>query len=377
MKSREQLNRDNQVLRDRIAKLSAASLQISSSLDLTTVLSQVVDNARALTGARYGVITTVDAVGQVQDFVTSGFTPEEHRRLADWPDGPRLFEHLRDLDGALRLPDLAAYVRSLGYTSNLMLSKTFQGTPMRHRAAHVGSFFLAEKEGGREFTSEDEEVLVMFAAQAATAIANARTYRDEQRARADLEALIDTSPVGVVVFDGGTGKPVSFNREARRIVEGLSMPKQPLEELLTVVTCRRGDGREVNLAEFPIAQQLSNAETVRAEEIVLEVPDGRSVTMLVNATPICSSGGAVESVVVTMQDLAPLEETERLRAEFLSLVSHELRAPLTSIKGSTTTVLGRRAGPGHGRNTAVLPDYRRASRPHARSDQRPAGCGAH
>ena len=340
LKSREQLNRENQVLRDRIAKLSAASLQISSSLDLTTVLSEVVDNARALTGARYGVITTVDAVGQVQDFVTSGFTPEEHRQLADWPDGPRLFEHLRDLDGALRLPDLSAYVRSLGYTSDLMLSKTFQGTPMRHRGAHVGSFFLAEKEGGRDFTSEDEEVLVIFAAQAATAIANARTYRDEKRARGDLEALIETSPVGVVVFDGGTGKPVSFNREARRIVGGLSMPKRPLEELLTVVTCRRGDGREVNLAEFPIAQQLSNAETVRAEEIVLEVPDGRSVTMLVNATPICSAGGAVESVVVTMQDLAPLEETERLRAEFLSLVSHELRAPLTSIKGSTTTVLG-------------------------------------
>ena len=43
----------------------------------------------------------------------------------------------------------------------------------------------------------------------------------------------------------------------------------------------------------------------------------------------------------TMQDLAPLEELERLRAEFLGLVSHELRAPLTSIKGSASTVLKR------------------------------------
>ncbi len=345
LKSREQLNRENQVLRDRITKLSAASLQISASLDLTTVLSEVVENARALTGARYGVIATVDAAGQVQDFVTSGFTPEEHRQMADWPDGPRLFEHFRDLEGALRLPDLPDYVRSLGFRPDLILAKTFQGTPMRHLGVHVGNFFLAEKERGREFTGEDEEVLVMFAAQAATAIANARTYRDEQRARADLEALIDTSPVGVVVFDGGTGKPMSFNREARRIVEGLSMPKRPVEELLTVVTCRRGDGREVNLAEFPIAQQLSNAETVRAEEIVLEVPDGRSVRTLINATPIRADDGTVESMVVTMQDLAPLEETERLRAEFLSLVSHELRAPLISIKGSTATVLGAKPAP--------------------------------
>ena len=49
--------------------------------------------------------------------------------------------------------------------------------------------------------------------------------------------------------------------------------------------------------------------------------------------------GAVESVVVTLQDMTPLEELERLRAEFLGMVSHELRAPLTSIRGSVTTLL--------------------------------------
>ena len=112
------------------------------------------------------------------------------------------------------------------------------------------------------------------------------------------------------------------------------------ENLLEVVTYRRADGREIALGEFALAQELSSGETVRAEEIVLSVPDGRSVTTLVNATPIHSTAGGVESVVVTMQDLAPLQELERLRAEFLGMVSHELRAPLTSIKGSTATVLG-------------------------------------
>ena len=46
--------------------------------------------------------------------------------------------------------------------------------------------------------------------------------------------------------------------------------------------------------------------------------------------------------MVTLQDLAPLEELERLRAEFLGMVSHELRAPLTSIKGSAATALNAR-----------------------------------
>ena len=190
-----------------------------------------------------------------------------------------------------------------------------------------------------EFTREDEDTLVMFAAQAAMAIANARRHREERRARAGLETLIDTSPVGVAVFDARTGAPTSFNREALRLVDRLRNPDQSPVDLLNDVSFRRADGREFSLQEFPLAQFLSLPETVHAEEIVLRVPDGRSVTVLLNATPIMGEDGAVESVVVAMQDLAGVEELERLRAEFLAMVSHELRAPLATIKGSSSTVL--------------------------------------
>ena len=328
-----------EALRERISALSAAVLRISASLDVTTVLQEAADSARALTAARYGIITTIDEAGEVREFVTSGFTPDEQRQFVDWPDGPKLFAHFRDLPGPIRLTDLPALVRSLGFSPDLMRSKTFQGTPMRHRGVHVGNFFLGEKEGAPAFTDQDEEILLLFASQAASAIANARAHRHERQARADLEALIETSPVGVVVFDARSGRPVSFNREARRIVEGLRTAGHPPEELLEVVSFRRADGPEVSLSEFPIAQYLSTGETVRAEEVVLSVPDGRSVRTLINATPIHSADDGVATVVVTMQDLAPLEELERLRAEFLGLVSHELRAPLTSIMGSATTLL--------------------------------------
>ena len=337
--STDRLKQENAVLRDRISKLSAASLRISASLDLDMILSEVVDSARALTGARYSVIATIDGSRQVEDFVSSGFTPDEHRQVLEWADGRRLCERLQDSQGTLNLPDLHGYVRSLGYAPHPFLPKTALGTAMLHRGMLVGSFFLADKDGEREFTSGDEEVLVLLASQAAAAIANARTYRDERRARTDLETLIETSPVGVVVFDAGTGRPVSFNREADRIVSHLRIPNRPPEHLLEVMTCRFLDGREIALTELPIARVLSGAETVRAEQIELSVPDGRRATMMINATPIRSSEGGIESVIVTLQDLAPLEELERSRAEFLSMVTHELRAPLTSIKGSTATVL--------------------------------------
>ena len=142
------------------------------------------------------------------------------------------------------------------------------------------------------------------------------------------------------MLDGRTGHAVSLNREARRIVETLRTPGRTAEDLLGILTCRFADGREIALDRLPLASALSRAETVRAEEIVLTTPDGRSVTTLVNATPIDAEDGTLASVVVTMQDLAPLQELERMRAQFLGMVSHELRVPLTSIKGSSAAALG-------------------------------------
>ena len=314
-------------------------IRISKSLDLPTVLQEVLESARALTGALYGAIATIDESGAAQNFVTSGVSEDEHRLMEEWPDGPRLFEHLRDLPGPIRLADVGSFVRSLGFSPNLLPQGAFWGTAMRHHDVHVGNFYLCGKEGGQEFAGEDEEVLVLLASQAATAIANARTHRAEQQARADLEALVDTSPVAVTVFSARTGSVMSLNREARRLMEYLRTPGQSQAELQKTVTCRRADGREIPLDQLPLARELSAAETVRGEEVELSVPDGRSITTLVNATPIRSQDGAVESVVVAMQDLRPLQELERLRAEFLGMVSHELRAPLISVKGAAATVL--------------------------------------
>ena len=323
----------------RISKLSAVLLRINSSLDLGTFLQETVDNARDLTGARHGVIVTVDETGQIDELFTSGFTPNEVEELVAWPDGRRFFEHLRQLQAPFRVGDLPAYIRGQGFSLDLAPPTTMHVTPMRHRDVQVGSVLLSGKEGGQEFTGADEEVLALFASQAATATINARRLRDERRARANLEALIESSPIGVVIFDGRTGRPTSFNREAMRIVESLHMPGRSPEQLLDRITCRRADGREVSLREFPLARQFSSGEAVRVEEMTLTVPDGRSVTTLVNSTPIRSPDGAVESVVVTMQDLAPLDELERQRTEFLAMVSHELRTPLSSIKGSTVAAL--------------------------------------
>ena len=344
MNQPDQRDRDFEALQERLTRLSEASLRINESLDFDTVLQGVLDSARHLTAARYGGMTLLDDGGQVQDFLTSGLTAAEAEQLWLTPDPYEIFESLTGISEPLRVPDLVAHVHSLGFTEfSIPLPVevfSFLAAPMFYRGDRVGHVFVGDKDGAEEFTRADEETLVMFASQAALVIANARRHRDEQRARTELETLVNTSPVGVVVIDAATGAPVSFNREALRIVEGLRDDDQTPQDLLEVVTCVRSDGREVSLQELPLTEALGAGDAVRAEEIVLRAPDGRSVNTLLNATAIRSSEqDALVSFVVTLQDMAPLEEQERLRAEFLAMVSHELRTPLAAVKGSVVTLL--------------------------------------
>ena len=314
-------------------------LRIGASLDLDTVLREIIDSACALTGASVGIIATVDETGAPADFYFSGVASEKHREFLAWPGGASLFEHFRVLEAPVRHANSTEYCRSLGLEPPPIPDTAFQYTPMLHGGVNVGNFFLYEKVGGGEFTEADEELLMVFASQAAVSVANARAHRSERRARANVEALVETSPVGVAVFEADTGQVLSINREARRIVESLRTPGRNVEEVLEVLSFRRGDGREISPADLPHEERFMNSETVRSEEVVLSTPDGRSVRTLINVTPIEAEDGRGASVVVTMQDLAPLDEIERMRAEFLELVSHELRAPLAAIKGSADTLL--------------------------------------
>ena len=350
MNREDDLTRENQALRERLSRMSEAGLRINESLDFDTVLQEVLDSARALTQANYGVITLLDESGRVLDYLSSGLTSEEAEEVwGHGSEGLKIFDHLNSFKEPLRLPDLLGHIRSMGlpnFSPPMPVGSAFPflAAPVFHRGERFGNIFLAERERGDEFTQEDEETLLMFASQAAMVIANARRYRDEQRARNDLETLINTSPVGVAVFDGRSGTPLSFNREAARIIDALRNPDQPPEHLLEVMTIRRADGREISLEELSMSQALSAGETVRAEEVVFQVPDGRSVTALINATPIRSDEGEVETFVVTIQDMTPLEEIERLRAEFLAMVSHELRTPLATVRGAVSALLDEFSG---------------------------------
>ena len=345
MKEADRLRRENRTLRARLSRLSEVSLRVTESLDLDTVLQEVVDGARSLTDARYGAVGVFDDSGRIRDFITSGITPEERQLLGGLPKGLGILGYLNEIREPLRLTDLTQHPKSVGFPERHPPMKTFLGAPIRHLGESVGNIYLTEKEGGREFTLEDEETLVMFASQAAAAIGNALRHRDAETERRRLETLVTTSPVGVLVLDAETRTIEFVNQEAERIIGVPTMPGSKMEQFQKMAIYRRTDGREYSTDERPLTRALEHGEVVRAEEILLDHPDGGTTMVLVNATPIHSKDGEITSAVAVIQDMTPLEEAERLRNEFLAMVSHELRTPLTTIKGSTSIVLSGSSRP--------------------------------
>ena len=337
------LSSEVESLRERLSLFRAAALCINESLDFDVVLQGVLDSARALTGARYALISLGNESQVLTECITSGLTPEQSEGfLHQMPNRWELFNFLFAIEEPLRLADFQGFFKENGLSEFLPPfevsdAMAYLAVPIRHGGQRAGSIYVAEKKGG--FTAGDEETLAGFASQASLVISNARQYRSEQRARADLEALVSTAPMNVFVFDAATGGVTSLNRVARRVLRALGLPANSLQELIAAGTYRCADGRGFFPQDLSAQDLLQTAETIRDEEVTAEFPDGRSIVALVNATPIRSAQGAVESVVVTAQDITPLAQAERLRAEFLGMVGHELRSPLAAIKGSATTLL--------------------------------------
>ncbi|MDE0311118.1 MAG: GAF domain-containing protein, partial [Caldilineaceae bacterium] len=214
MNQEDDLLRENQALRERLSRLSEASVHINESLDFNVVLQEVIDNARYLTNARYGVIASTNDVGGLGSVLTSGTTEDEHRQLVELPGGTRIFDHFSKIPGPLRVDNYPEFAESVGLDGWLPMAVTAGlAAPIRHHGELVGIIWLGRGEDDKEFSEEDEETLAMFAAQAAMVISISSRYRDEQRSRIDLETLIGTTPVGVGVFDARTGATVSTNRE--------------------------------------------------------------------------------------------------------------------------------------------------------------------
>ena len=334
----ELLRLENESLKKRLAELSEACSSIAAQQETKSLLQEMVDNACRLTDARYGGLLALDPKGIAGSVFSSGLTDEQREAMERLPHDSGVIGYLYGTRSLIRHHDVTEVASFPAFPEDHPPVGTFLSLPIFSGTDYMGSLYLAEKEGSREFTEEDEEIAAMFASQAAIVISSDFRYEEERHSKADLEGLLDISPVGVIVFDAQTAELTYVNQEVGRMMRHLGLPQEGLGNGFDFLSFRRADGRELSFVDLPMMRVLQSGETVRAEEIICYLPNGRSLTVLANAAPLYSDSGEIVSVVVLAQDMTPREESEQRRAEFLGLVSEELRTPLSTIKGSATAL---------------------------------------
>ncbi|HEY7561789.1 MAG TPA: GAF domain-containing protein, partial [Gaiellaceae bacterium] len=177
--------------RDRLEELVEAGIALSSELSLDALLQRLVETAASLTGARYAALGVIDTSGQfLERFITTGIDEETHAAIGDLPRGRGILGVLIRDSHPLRLHDLGQDSRSVGFPPHHPPMRTFLGAPVLLRGTAYGNLYLTEKDGGADFSDEDEELVVLLASQAAVAIENARLYESATHWSNQLQSLI-------------------------------------------------------------------------------------------------------------------------------------------------------------------------------------------
>jgi signal transduction histidine kinase len=276
----------------RLRRLLESGIALSSELSLEALLRKVIETAVELTSARYGALGVIDRTGTgLEQFITVGIEPELQAVIGDLPHGRGILGVLiRDRE-TLRLRDLTLDPRSVGFPPGHPPMETFLGVPIALRGTSFGNLYLTEKEGRAEFTTGDEEIVRLLAAQAAVAIENARLYESSRQWARQLESLNEFS-------DALAGEPdlaQVFELAATRLRELVDaravMVQRPTSGGATlVVEAVRGEGAE-RLRGLKVDARLSKSgrtlERRRSERIdsLIDDPEvDQSAPRLVEAT---------------------------------------------------------------------------------------------
>ncbi|MFF2347369.1 GAF domain-containing protein [Pseudarthrobacter sp. NPDC058119] len=255
---------DNQ---ERINGLLAAVVALAQDLSLEAVLDRLVRSACALVGARYGALGVIGEDRRLSHFITVGIDEQGIRAIGELPTGHGVLGLLIREPKPLRLHDLGRHPITSGFPPNHPPMKTFLGVPVRVRDEVFGNLYLTEKQGGQDFTAEDEDLAVALAAAAGVAIQNARLFENSSRRQRWLEAGMELS--SRLIMASQPGDPDNLD-----LVAGTALKVS--DSVLAVIAVPAGDGA-LRCRSCLGVQGLQSGEELMASSAVSSViQDGGS-----------------------------------------------------------------------------------------------------
>ena len=193
--------------------------------------------------------------------------------------------------------------------------------------ALLGTMFLFRRRNA--FSHVDRQVLEGFVTQASIAVRNARLYSELEQQQRRLEAVIENSAEGIMILDADR-YVVSINQTLADLV-GL-LPAHALQRRCSEVL----DLHNVSGFDFcqsSAAIDLPSADALACEGEIVR-PGAKTRTVTVTFTPLRDHQAKLLNVIVNVIDITRFKEEEEQKTTFVSAISHDLKTPVTVIKGN-------------------------------------------
>ena len=224
----------------------------------------------------------------------------------------------------------------------------------------IGTVFTWRAARDRPYQQDDLAFLQDLADRATLAIENARFLREQIRARdriqrlaAEREAVLGNIADGVIIADAD-GRIVFVNDAASRL-HGVAALDVPVEDYAATYHLLTLDGDPYPPSELPLARAVLHGETTVDAQWRIRRPDETEIIAQGSAAPVIADDGARLGAVLTLRDITAQREFERQKDEFIVAASHDLKTPLTAIKGWAQMLHGRAvADPARRREVAGL-----------------------
>jgi len=289
----------------RLRALLRANQAVIEHIDLPVVLRRIVEAGVDLVGAQYGALGVISPDGGLEQFIHVGMPDELAAQIGHLPEGHGLLGALIENPHAIRVPELAADPRSVGFPAHHPPMSSFLGVPIRVRDEVYGNLYLSNQADG-EFTAEDESLITALAATAGIAIENARLFAETHRRQAWAAASAEIT-AALLSSDGIDVVSTLATRVLSLADADVVWVLQATEDsgFMSVETARGIDEELIQGARIPVAGSFS-ASVLEARQPRL-IDDGSEYHLVLSgdrplgpvmAVPLVSLGRATGVLLV-------------------------------------------------------------------------------